>query len=45
MATWLDRVAARPAVQAAVEVGKHARTDFSNDREAQKLLFGLAAGD
>ena len=41
MAAWLDRMAARPAVQAAVEVGKDARSsDLTQDREAQKLLFG-----
>ncbi len=41
MARWLDRMAARPAVQAAIEIGKNARgSDLTTDREAQKLLFG-----
>ena len=41
MAAWLDRVAARPAVQAAVAIGKDARSsDLTKDREAQKVLFG-----
>jgi GST-like protein len=43
MAAWLDRMAARPAVKLAVEVGKDARSsDLTKDREAQKLLFGQA---
>lgn len=40
MAAWLDRIAARPAVQVAVELGKDARNDLTQDREAQKILFG-----
>ena len=40
MAAWLDRMAARPAVQTAVEVGAATRSDLTQDREAQKLLFG-----
>lgn len=43
MSAWLDRVAARPAVQAAIELGKDARSDLTTDRDAQKLLFGQGA--
>jgi GST-like protein len=43
MAAWLDRIAARPAVQAAVELGKDARSDLTQDKEAQKILFGQGA--
>ncbi len=39
-AAWLDRVGARPAVQAGAAVGKDARNDLSQDRDAQKVLFG-----
>jgi GSH-dependent disulfide-bond oxidoreductase len=45
MAAWIDRIAERPAVRQAVEVGRDARTDFSRDREAQRILFGQAAGE
>jgi GSH-dependent disulfide-bond oxidoreductase len=45
MAAWLDRMAERPAVQVAVEIGRDARSDLSKDREAQRLLFGQAAND
>jgi GST-like protein len=45
MAAWLDRVAARPAVQQAVAVGKDRRTDLTRDREAQRILFHQAARD
>ncbi len=40
MAAWLDRIAARPAVQAALKVGEESRSDLQSDREAQKILFG-----
>ncbi len=40
MQAWLDRVGARPAVQAGRAVGKDRRSDISDDREAQKVLFG-----
>lgn len=43
MAAWLDRIAARPAVAAAIEVGKDARNDMTQDKEAQKVLFGQGA--
>jgi GST-like protein len=45
MAAWLDRIAARPAVQEAVAVGKDRRTDLTRDREAQKILFHQGARD
>ncbi len=43
---WLERLAARPAVQRGVEVGKEERersADLSEDKEAQKILFGQRA--
>lgn len=43
MAAWLDRIASREAVKVAVEVGKDARTDLTQDKEAQKVLFGSGA--
>ena len=43
MAAWLDRIAARPAVREAVEVGKDARNDLTQDKDAQKVLFGQSA--
>ena len=39
----LDRIAARPAVALAVEVGKDARNDITQDKDAQKMLFGQGA--
>jgi GST-like protein len=42
MAAWLDRVAARPAVQRAVTVGEAHRSDVTHDREALRILFGAA---
>jgi GST-like protein len=43
VSAWLDRIAARPAVQAAVELGKEARKDLPHDSEARKVLFGQGA--
>ncbi|MFT3975001.1 MAG: glutathione S-transferase N-terminal domain-containing protein [Amaricoccus sp.] len=43
LAAWLDRIAARPAVKVAVELGKDARNDLTQDKDAQKLLFGQGA--
>jgi GST-like protein len=40
MAAWLDRVGSRPAVEAGRALGAELRTDASQDREAQKVLFG-----
>ena len=40
MAAWLDRVGARPAVQAGVALGAENRADLTTDRAAQKVLFG-----
>ena len=37
---WLDRCAARPAVQKAYEVGQELRMDLSTDENAKKVLFG-----
>ncbi len=41
MAEWLDRVAARPAVQKGRSVGAELKTDTATDREAQKHMFGF----
>ncbi len=44
MKAWLDRVHARPAVQAGRAVAKDARsTSLQDDREAQRILFGQRA--
>jgi GSH-dependent disulfide-bond oxidoreductase len=43
MAAWLERVGARPAVQAGMELAADARSDLRQDREAQKILFGRAS--
>jgi len=43
MAAWLDRVWARPAVQAGRAVGSDRRTNLSEDEEARKILFGQRA--
>ena len=45
MAKWLERVAARPAVEKGLLVGKDMRKnyDLSKDAEAQKVLFGQKA--
>jgi GSH-dependent disulfide-bond oxidoreductase len=43
MRRWLDRVGARPAVQAGAAVAADARSDLTTDREAQRILFGSAA--
>lgn len=40
MKAWLDRVWARPAVQAGRKVAAEMRGDLTTDREAQKILFG-----
>ncbi len=41
---WLDRCAARPAVQRAMALGKDVRKpDLSKDEEARKVLFGQRA--
>lgn len=37
---WLDRNAARPAVQKAYDVGRELRMDLSTDEDAKKVLFG-----
>lgn len=43
MAAWLERVGARPAVQAGRALGAELRNDAAQDREAQKVLFGQRA--
>lgn len=43
MAAWLDRIAARPAVQAGRALGAELRSDAAQDKEAQKVLFGQKA--
>ncbi|PZQ49292.1 MAG: glutathione S-transferase [Rhodovulum sulfidophilum] len=40
MAAWLERVGARPAVQAGVALAAERRADLSSDRAAQRVLFG-----
>lgn len=40
---WFDAIAARPAVQKAVEVGQDHRNNLADDKEAQKILFGQKA--
>ena len=40
MAAWLERVGSRPAVEAGRDLGAELRTDASQDKEAQKVLFG-----
>ena len=40
MRRWMDAIAARPAVVEAVKVGVEARVDLTQDKEAQKVLFG-----
>jgi GST-like protein len=45
LATWLERVGERAAVQRGIAIGKHeeARTKIATDKEAQKILFGQRA--
>ncbi len=40
LASWLDRVSERPAVQAGWAVGEDLRTSIETDRRAQEILFG-----
>ena len=40
---WLDRVLARPAVARGLAVGADRRSNITDDREAQKILFGQRA--
>lgn len=40
---WFEAIAARPAVQKAVEVGQDHRNNLADDKEAQKILFGQKA--
>ena len=42
---WLERIAARPTVQAARAVGKDRQVDLTKDREAQRILFSQGARD
>ena len=43
LAAWLERVGARPAVQAGRAVAKDARNNVAEDKAAQKVLFGQTA--
>ena len=43
VSAWIDRLAARPAVARAMEVGKELRHAGSLDDEAKKILFGQTA--
>lgn len=45
MQAWLERIAARPAVERALTVGKDVRKhyDLAKDKEAQRILFGQRA--
>ncbi|HWK65491.1 MAG TPA: glutathione S-transferase N-terminal domain-containing protein [Rhizobiaceae bacterium] len=40
---WFDTMGARPAVARAVEIGQEHRRNLSDDKEAQKVLFGQRA--
>lgn len=40
MKRWMDAINARPAVIEALNVGVEARVDLTQDKEAQKILFG-----
>ena len=40
MAAWLERVGARPAARAGVELAQDRRADLTTNREAQRILFG-----
>jgi GST-like protein len=42
MKDWLDRLGARPAFVAGAAVGAEARSDLTQDRAAQAILFGKA---
>ena len=42
MARWIDRIAERPAVQAGIAAGEAYTIDLTQDREAQRVLFGGA---
>ncbi len=43
LTAWLERVGARPAVEAGMAVAKEARANVAADKEAQKVLFGQKA--
>jgi GST-like protein len=43
MKRWFEAIAARPAVQRGLEVGKERRSNLADDKEAQKVLFGQTA--
>jgi GST-like protein len=48
MRAWLERCAARPAVERGLAVGKDLRQpgyNLGQDKEAQKILFGQRARD
>jgi GST-like protein len=37
---WIDRMLARPAVARAIEIRRDPPVDLSQNKEAQKILFG-----
>ncbi|MFK0733947.1 MAG: glutathione S-transferase C-terminal domain-containing protein [Gloeotrichia echinulata HAB0833] len=41
VAQWVDRIAQRPAVQRAYEVGEPIQGDYQMDEEARRLLFDI----
>ena len=43
MKAWLDRVRARPAVQAGKALGQERRMNLADDKAAQSVLFGQTA--
>ncbi len=43
MKAWLDRLAERPAVARGRELGQERKLDLSQDKEAQKVMFGQRA--
>ncbi len=43
MSAWLDRMAARPAVEKGRNVAAEARSNLQTDKDAQKVLFGQKA--
>jgi GSH-dependent disulfide-bond oxidoreductase len=43
LSSWIERVGARPAVQAGRNVASEMRSNLADDKEAQKVLFGHKA--
>ncbi|MBR7512666.1 glutathione S-transferase family protein, partial [Mycobacterium tuberculosis] len=40
---WFEAISARPAVQRGRDLGKEARRNLADDKDAQKILFGQRA--